>query len=290
MINFHKYGFLDSKKLFRYVLNKNIWHSRYNPIWLFIWSDLYKPEVAYDNDFCYIRFLMPEIGICYYPPLGDDIEKGLKNIEKDAYENGFDLYIAPIYEDLKYKMQNLKYRILDSQKFDNYIYSAEDLAFNKNSKAYKQAIKSFEKEHKNCFYKPIKKEDFPQILEFIENWHLSSKNSRDLAFYSRLNSIKKLMEHLYEFDLIGIMLMDEEKIYGVAIGSIYDNVAFLHLNLSLHDINGLKEELLMCFSKSILTKAKYLNLEDEINDINKLKELEEIKPFSIERFYSTFSI
>ena len=50
------------------------------------------------------------------------------------------------------------------------------------------------------------------------------------------------MEHLYEFDLIGIMLMDEEKIYGVAIGSIYDNVAFLHLNLSLHDINGLKEE------------------------------------------------
>ncbi len=290
MINFHKYGFLDAKKLFRYILNKNIWHSRYNPIWLFSWSDLYKPEIAYDNDFCFIRFLMPEIGMCYYPPLGEDIEKGFKMIERDAYENGFDLYIAPIYEDLKLRMTDMKYKILDTQKFDNYIYSLEDFAFNKASKAFKQAIKMFEKEHKKCFYKPIKKEDFPQILEFIENWHLSLKVTRDLSFYSKLNSIKKLIEHLYEFDLIGIMLMDEEKIYGVAIGSVYDNVSFLHLNLTLQDVAGAYEELLMCFSKVALTKSKFLNLEEEVNDINKIKELEDVKPFSVERFYSTFRL
>lgn len=290
MINFHKYGFLDAKKLFRYVVNKNIWHCRYNPIWLFIWSDLYKPEIAYDNEFCYIRFLMPEIGMCYYPPLGDDIEKGLKIIANDAYENGFDLYIAPICEEIYHKMDKLKYNVLSCERFDNYIYSAEDIAYNKFSKEYKQASLKFEKEHKNCFYKIIKKEDFPQILEFIENWHLSLKTTRDLSFFSKLNSIKKLIEHLYEFDLLGIMLQDEEKIYGLAIGSIYDNVAFLHLNLSLNDEIGAKEELLIGFCKTSCTKAKFINLEDHNNNSEKKKEFEGLKPFSIEKFYSTFRI
>lgn len=290
MINFHKYGFLDVKKLLRIILNENIWHSRYNPIWLFIWSDLYKPEIAYDNEFCFIRFLMPDVGMCYYPPLGENLKKGFKMIERDAALNGFDLYIAPIYEDLKYKMKEIKYDLLECEQFNNYIFSIDNLAYNITSKSYKQSTLKFEKEHKNTFYRIIKKEDFPNILEFIENWHLSSNNKRDFSFFSKLNSIKKLMEHLYEFDLFGIMLCDEEKIYGIAIGSTYNNVAFLHLNLTLDDVLGAKEELLMCFCKCLAPKAKFINLEESINNVNKIKELDEIKPFSVEKFYANFRI
>ena len=100
MINFHKFGFLDAKKLRDYLLDENYWLCRYNPIWLFVWSDLYKPEIAFTNDFCYIRYLMPEIGMCYYPPIGHgNIKEGIEELKQDAYDNGLDFNLGPV-EDL----------------------------------------------------------------------------------------------------------------------------------------------------------------------------------------------
>ena len=92
MINFHKMGFLDVKKLNRFTANKNFWLVDYNSVYMFIWSDYYKTEVAYDNEFAYIRVLVPEIGICYYPPIGDgNMKYDFIRIEEDVKENGFDL-------------------------------------------------------------------------------------------------------------------------------------------------------------------------------------------------------
>ena len=98
MINFHKLGFLDVRKLNSLIENNNYWYHRYNPTWLFIWQDLYKPEIAFTNEFCFIRYLMPDIGICYYAPIGNDLNKGINIIKEDAKENGFDFYLGPVSE------------------------------------------------------------------------------------------------------------------------------------------------------------------------------------------------
>lgn len=287
MINFHKFGFLDAKKLHRYTSGKNYWHTSYNPIWLFIWSDYYKPEIAYDNDFCYIRFLMPNIGICYYPPLGDkDISIGLDNIKKDCRECGFDLNIAPVSEDLFLKLNKLNYKLKYNDVMVNYIFNNEALAFQKGIKFKKSLAKSFERDHMNAFYKVIKKEDFPAILEFVEIWRRENETVADASYFQKLNAIKMMMDHLYEFDLNGIMLMDEERIYGIAIGSVMDNVSFLHLNLALNNYPGAFEELIICYSKNALLRTRYLNISDELNLISILG----VKPVKKEGFYATFRL
>lgn len=291
MINFHKYGFLDAKKLLKYVENGNYWICRYNPIWLFIWSDKYKPEIAFDNDYCYIRFLMPEIGMCYYPPLGNpDISKGIKNIKKDAFENGFDLNMAPIEERLCDELIDLNFDVKPNDSFSSYIYTCDELAFFNKNKKKKKSMKKYEKLNPTAYYRPIKKEDFPQILEFIENWHLSNKLIDGYNYYAKLNSIKKLIDHLYEFDLTGIMLVVDDKICGLAIGSIYGNMAYLHLNICLNDPIGSNDILLSSFAKIAILKARYINLEEDLNIEELKKELLEYNPTKLEKFYSTFRL
>jgi len=287
MINFHKFGFLDAKRLQRYTKGKNYWHCTYNPIWIFIWSDYYKPEIAFDNDFCYIRFLMLDIGMCYYPPLGDgDLVKGMNTIKSDCKEAGFDLNIAPIDEELVIRLTKLNYKLKQNDVMINYIYSNEALAFQRGFKARRSLARVFEREHINAFYKEIKKEDFPLILEFIEAWHRENEDIKDSNYFSKLNAIKQMMDHLYEFDMHGIMLMDEERVYGVAIGSTQDNVTFLHLNLALEGVTGSFEELLICFAKNALLRTRYLNISDELGNIFKLS----VKPVKKEGFYATFRL
>ncbi len=291
MINFHKYGFLDAKKLLKIIENESFWICRYNPIWLFIWSDYYKPEIAFDNDFCFIRFLMPDVGICYYPPLGSgDLKLAFKKIEEDCKEKGYDFNIAPIDERDKDKIIELGVSLKENDYFQSYIYSCESMAFLNKNKAKKVALKKFEHMHKKSYYRSIKKEDFPQILEFIEKWRASCEYLKDNMYYAKLNSIRKLMEHLYEYDLVGIMLMEDNQIYGVAIGSIIGNMAYLHLNLYLDEPIGSKEELLMCFAKEAFRRARYLNLEEDLNIECIKNELLSYSPLKLEKFYSTFRL
>ncbi|MBQ3253740.1 MAG: DUF2156 domain-containing protein [Acholeplasmatales bacterium] len=294
MINFHKFGFLDAKKLRDYLLDENYWLCRYNPIWLFVWSDLYKPEIAFTNDFCYIRYLMPEIGMCYYPPIGHgNIKEGIEELKQDAYDNGLDFNLGPVEEGMVHKIEQLKIKLLKNENYSSYIYLAEDIAFVKktNNKEVIKLCKEFESKHKSAYIKKIKKEDFPEILEFINNWNLLSiKDIKDTSFYSKLNMIKKCIDHLYELDLLGIILRDEEKVYGVAIGSFIGNMSCLHVNLALPDVLGAQEELVSCFAKTASTVTRFINLEEDLGVKEVKAAKERYKPFKKESFYANFSL
>ncbi len=293
MINFHKYGFLDVKKLKKYVENEHFWICRFNPYWLFVNAHMYKFEIAYDNDYCYIRFNMPNVGVCYYPPLGNkNINKGIFNIIEDAKELNYELNFAPVYENAIgfFNDRNLKMLLNDS--FPSYIYSSMDLAYMKNLKKSLKLAKAFESNHKKneLCYRKIKKEDFPNILEFVENWHLSQKTFNDIEFIEKLNVIKQLMDHLYEFDLKSIILYDENKIYGISIASIIGNMAYIHLHISLENEKGAFEMLTMSMAKELAINARYINFEEDLKKEDIKMRLLELKPLKEECFYATFRL
>ena len=295
MINFHKYGFLDVKKLKKYIENKHYWVSRYNPYWLFVNAHEYRPEIAYDNDYCYIRFYMPNIGICYYPPLAMDEKnaiKGLRNIFDDAGEKGIDLNFAPVAESDINIFNELNYEMLLNDSYPSYIYSAIDLAYMKNNKKALKKAKSFELNHKNneLCYRKIKKEDFPNILEFVENWRMNQKTFNNIEFIEKLNVIKQLIDHLYEFEFKSIILYDENKIYGISIASVIDNMAYIHMTLALENEVGSYEMLLMCMAKELAIHARYINLEEDLLKEDIKKRYEDLKPLKKEFFYRTFRL
>ena len=293
MINFHKYGFLDVKKLRKYIENKHYWIARYNPYWLFVNAHKYRPEIAYDNDFCYIRYNMPNVGICYYPPLGDgNIIKGFRNIADDCGEKEIELNFGPTTEEVAKKLNELNFEMKLNDNFKSYIYSTEDLAFMKNLKKPLKNIKLFELMHKEkeLCYRKIKKEDFPNILEFVENWRTTQDIFDNVEFIEKLNVIKQLIDHLYEFEFKSIILYDEEKIYGVSIASLIDNMAFIHLHIALEKEIGAYEELTMCMAKELALHARYINFEEDFNKEKIKNRFEELKPLAEEGFYATFRL
>lgn len=279
MINFHKFGFLDAKKLYNYTINKDIWIREFNPCWLFIWSDLYKPEIAFFNQYVFIRVYVPQIGICYYPPFGSGtIEEGLRMILADCKAMGLDYNIFALDDNTNRYLKTMNYKTYLMPSYNDYIYSIDDVMRKYLKKS--QALK-FEKNHKNLFYKKVKKEDFPIILEYVESYHQSHLSELDSNYFKMLNALKIIMNHLYEFDLLGIILCDEENIYGVAFGSFMNNTAYLELIFTNSEI-GCFEECLIAYLNEALLKAKYLNTNFDM--------FKKYMPIEIAHCYSTINI
>ena len=294
MINFHKYAFLDCKKLKRYLEDDEYWMCQYNPIWLFVWSDYYKPEISFRQDFCFIRFMMPDVGMCYYPPIGKgDLKKAILEIQEDAKENGFDFIIGPVEESKVNKIQKLTDKLFENQNFATYIYSSDRLSFFKG-KEYKEKRKNcdkFEKAHPNAVYKPIKKEDFPTILEFMTAWNEINKDKYNTPYFFRqLNMIKKCMDHLYELDLFGILLLDDKQVYGFVLASDFGNVSTIHVIMALNDVVGSYDELVQCFSRTAMLKTRYISFEDDRGDLEVRTQKQSYKPLKIEKYFASFSV
>ena len=293
MINFHKYGYLDIKKLAQFFDNKSIKLMSFNPIWLYLWSDIYHPEIAFKGNSCYIRINVENVGLSYFPPLGDEVSMydAILEIQENAKEDGIDFNMGPVDESYYFKVLNQKINLVECKKLESYTYLCDDIAFMKPSKVKKakKRYDKFNKLYKNTYLKNIGKEDFTVLLEFINNWNMTSSNLSDKEYYSMLNVLKASIEHLYELNLIGNILMDDEKIYGYVIGSIFGNTAYIY-QVVCDDIEGLKETLISSFAKTCGIAARYLELDSNGYDSLDLKTKIDLNPFAIEKFYSTYNI
>ena len=291
MINFHKFSFLDVKKLMQVFDEKNYFSTFYDPLWMFVWSDYYKFQIAYQNDFVFIKFMMPKIGMCYYPPLNtNDYYMGCKIIEDDAKENGYDFYIGPIPEVLYYKILGQKAKMYDNRDFNSYTYLTYDLGFmfNPKLKARKKRSLNFQKKNPKVEIRNLVKEDFPSILEFIENYRMKNKID-DLKYFPYLNMIKKCMEHLYEFEIPALILKQDDEVLGFALGGIYANTCTIY-SIIADEKSGAYDYLLQIFSKKCSNGAKYISVEADQGDMNRREKLEKLLPLKLEKFYATFSI
>ena len=291
MLNFHKYGFLDQRRLLANVEEAGFWLTSLNPTWLFLWSDLYKPEIAFKNAFTYIRVYIKGEGIIYYPPIGKgDMRLALYEMKEDAKALGIDFNMMSIDDKLNMTLNSLRCNTLDNRDKFDYIYSAETLAMT-SKKLFKKEIRSIKEFYSNnpdTFSRAIKKEDFPAILEFINNWNTNSHiDYANVDIYTRLNMIKKAMEHLYELSLVGIVLINDSGIMGFMLGSIINNVCYSHAIMAL-DIEGCELALIQAFTMLISRSARYISLECDNGNKEVRERFLNLKPLKLEKYYQTF--
>jgi len=292
MINFHKFGFLDCKRLINYFKDDYSYINQYNPIWMFVNSDYYKFEISFTNEIIYIRYKLPDLGLIYYPPLGniDHLDLVILDMINDSKEAGYDFKLGPILERDLIKYKHLGIKLYDCMAFETYIYQSFNLSMlptiNRN---YKKNCKYFEFFHKDSYIRKIKKEDFPNLIEFISKYKDLKKDTiNELLFIPKLNILKKCMEHLYELDIIGYLLEDSENIYGFVLGSVFDNITYVYMLFGLPSEIGAYEEILMGYFRHLATKSKYAALPIHYNDKYDILEYDKLKPLRKEKFYLSF--
>ncbi|MCR5112468.1 MAG: hypothetical protein K6A63_00870 [Acholeplasmatales bacterium] len=293
MINFHKYSFLDCKRLRTYLKDSHSFLTEYNPMWLFIWSDIYKPEISFTNEYIFIRYIVPEIGKVYYPPLpvqGGNLQMTLLEMEDDAKERNIPFYLGPLLDNDLSTYKALSINLKEVEKKNTWILSSDNLANLDKSRGFKNEIKSFNKEHKNCFLKKTVKEDFPALIEFLSVYRETAKIDKDdFNFFPKLNALKKCMEHLYELDLIGVTLQDENEVYGFAIGSIMDNAFYIHLTFAREDVPGAKATLISGITKYAGAVTRFVSIPAPSDDFTR-DFYEKAGVQRMEKYNATFQI
>lgn len=289
MINFHKYSFLDCKRLKGYLENKNAYLEDYNPVWLFIYSDYYKPEISFGNEFIFIRYNIDRVGKVYYPPIkvqGGYLNMTLLEMEESLPNENDVLNLGPILDSDINMYKEFSIKSYENRDLDTYIYSLDKLRkLSTHSKKYKASAKKFIKEHKNLFLKRAKKEDFTAILEFISRIR---ENEDELDFYPKLNALKQAMDHLYEFDLVGAILQDEENIYGFIIGDVLDNCFYYHLLFYDKTIEGVLPVLISESAKHAHTMARFASFGKDNGNKIRRELYESLEPIRLEKYNANF--
>ena len=262
MINFHKYGFLDAKRLKEYFKQYNFWLHRLNPIYLFIWSDLYKPEIAFTNDFIYIRYLDPAEGMCYYPPIGNgDMRLALYHIKEDAVANGFEFNISAIDASIKERLDVYRIKSFKNDDLSSYIYTTQALSLT-DRRLYKRQIKdmyAFSAINPDTYFKLVKKDDFPAILEFVNEWSL--KGGKDwVNIYQRLNMLKKCMDQQIPVPEALHTRMRDLLLKYVVVGGMPDAVKTFIETKQMNDVLQIQRDIIRSYEDDMV---KYADKKDK---------------------------
>ena len=290
MINFHKFNFLDCKKLKTFLDEKNLYLYEYNPYWIFTNASFYKPEICFGNEYVFIRYNLPGTGKVYYPPIknqGGNLEMTLLEMAEDANELEIPFYLGPIPEGDRRLYESLSYSVLKNDNLSTYIFNMSELSNLALNKNYKNDIKTFNKMHKDVFLKKVKKEDFTQIIEFIST--IRDKQD-ELEFYPKINELKECMDHLYELDLIGVLLLDEKQTYGFAVGSLMDNCFYYHLMFYDSEVVGALPMLISALAKYAQAFSRFAAMPAHKGKKELIDLYESLKPLRIENYNGNFNV
>ena len=280
MLNFRNIGYLD---IARYAkkLDKNYYISFYNPVYLFIWKDLYKTNIYFHDDEVYFKIYLEDLGFSYFSPFNKNVKFFLTEGDKDAKEEGIDFNIGPITTDelYSYKLSNVD--LIENKIYNSYLYKVEEFANLKRK--YLKICKLYEKLNKGYYFKFIEREDFNNILLYLAD----KIKPTDKNYFPLLNMLKVSFEHLYELKIEGYMLIDSNNhIKGFLLSSFNNKTVFIHT--CFYDTFDDLIILLNFYAKKVRNVVTYMNIEEE--SINYLLDKDGVVKPKIEKFYAKYNL
>lgn len=270
MINFHKYGFLDVKRLTNLVEEKNFWLYIFNPVWLFIHNELYNPQICFENNAIFIKIDFMDLKSVYIEPIGIKPLDGIEIIKNELRNQNLDANLICY----SYPIGNLV--LYENQFFQTKVYALEEIIANKKSR---RNAKKFIKAHKSSYLKKMKKDDFKDVIEFFQEYNLKYQLDH-FNYFKILNSLNLILQHLYELDFKAMLVIDDSKIIGLAVGNVISNTMYLDLLLCLDE--KAVDYLIIEFCKNALLYSRYIASETSL--------LDKYKEYKIEKCYTTFRL
>lgn len=177
---FHRINFLDIRKIEYFCEEYLDINPYFMPEHLFILSSMYLVEVGFDQNSCGVR-------ICK--------EKGKWN-EYPLFKK--ELFYQK-YEDLCYT------------------YSVDCFTDHRKYKKYHKMKKSLLKKNEYEL-RVLKKEDFPSIVLFMQEYYKSIGKLNETPYFLMLSKLKFIFEHLYELKMDAVSIYLEDELKGIYVG------------------------------------------------------------------------
>ena len=271
MIDFKPVTLEDKETYQKYLLDGVERGCEYTFANIYLWGRQ-QATILHDH---LVRFSQFNRRSVYPFPVGQGDKKAvLDALIADSKERGIPCRFTGVYEAEKETLETLypgKFRFhCDRDEYD-YVYDINNLADLPGSKYHKKRnhYNRFRENFAGYTTEPITEENLPMVMEMVENWYETRlQENPDSDFHMEKIALSKALRHLKELDMEGLILLHDEKILALTLGSKMAPDTFdVHFEKAPADVNGAYAAINCEFAKYIRDKypeIKYLNREEDM--------------------------
>ncbi|CDZ24146.1 hypothetical protein CCDG5_1029 [[Clostridium] cellulosi] len=238
---------------------------------LFLWRKIYNTEIAFENDFMFIRYLSDDKRYYLFPAGSGDIKSALRKIYRQALEEGDEFRLACITPEMKEEIEEyfpgvFEYTPVRSS-FD-YIYNASDLITLAGRKFHSKRnhISRFEKLG-NWKYEDITKDNISLCEEMSDEWCKINGCKNNVGLFNESCAVKQAFKHFFDLGLSGGVLYLEGRVVAFSMGQKLCNDTYIvHIEKAFSDVEGAYTMINREFAAHNCQDFVYINREDDAGD------------------------
>lgn len=265
----------DYAKLDRYYRMRRPETADSNLLDLFLWGGRY-PTKYFENEKGIMWVANSEDGQ-YYSAIPcckkEDLKECFTETEKyfnEVLKRKLTMYVVDREAVEILNLPEDKYLIIPDRTYYDYVYDAEKLRTFSGKKYHKKKnhLNAFKREYEGRYeFKVLSSENENEILEFIEKWKETKKDSEEHEFIdSEAEGVKFLLdnEQYLDYKMAGVYI--DGVLQAFTIGNFYEeeNMVYIPVEKANPDIRGLYPYICSQFLTEVFPNAEKENREDDM--------------------------
>ena len=235
----------------------------------YMWRDDFKIDYAFVGKTLIMKETCADYENAFYFPIGDDVDGAFSEIEEYCKKTGITLkfccidnrhvgFFADRYRDISiYNLRDWSDYIYDAEKFKTY--SGKKFSGQRNH------VNKFKKLYPGYVFAAVKKDDFPEIYEFLKEYEKTSSFTMWSAFEEE-KKVYDLVEHMFELGLVGGVIRINGRIAALSVGEKVGDTLVVHVEKALTRYEGIYPAMASEFAKAFACGVKYINREEDCGD------------------------
>lgn len=161
----------------------------------------------------------------YLFPAGEQVEPTLKALMEDAAQRGIPFRLTGMVAEDCALLEQLypgRFRYHTDRDHFDYVYEVEALAELKGRKYQRKRnhLNRFYQDHPDCQAIPMTAQMLPQVTELVARWYENRLSADPTAdFHMEKAAIKKALEHFEALGMEGMVLLENDKMLAMTMGS-----------------------------------------------------------------------
>ncbi len=260
---------------------------------LFFWSVVENTNIAFFNDFLFIRFSDDE-NFYYTFPIGDgEIKSAFDLILENAKLNNKKMKFVCLNKNQSKVLKEIfgeKIKINKNRDGFDYIYSLEKLSSLSGRKYHskKNHFNSFKNKY-NFIFEKINENNIGDCISFAREWY--GENEATPTLLREQKALECAFKNYFKLNLIGAIIKVENKIIAFCIGEeMYNkNIFCTHFEKADYNFQGAYTAINKLFSEFLFKDFKLVNREDDagVEGLRKAK-LSYHPEILLEKYYAEF--
>lgn len=234
---------IEQKELYqRYLLDDVERGCEYTFSNLYLWGRQ-NATILHDHMVLFSQF--DRKSVYPYPVGSGDKKPVLDAIIADAKERGITCRITSLNAETRQTLETLypgMFRFHCARDSFDYVYDINDLADLPGKKYQKKRnhCNRFRTDYPNYKVQPLSDDNREQVLEMITAWYVAKEQSNpESDFLLERTAITKALKHYRELEMDGLVLLDDNKILGITMGSrLSRNTYDIQFEKAWGDVNG----------------------------------------------------